>query len=30
MLDLCVFGDEKLSDGTSKIYRKDKEVKKGM
>ncbi|XP_067934660.1 proliferation-associated protein 2G4-like [Watersipora subatra] len=30
VLDLCVFGDEKLSDGTSKIYRKDKEVKKGI
>ena len=30
VLDLCVFGDQKLAEATSKIYRKDKDVKKGV
>lgn len=29
VLDICMFGDERLADETSKIYRKDKEMKKG-
>lgn len=29
VVDICAFGDERLGDETSKIYRKDKELKKG-
>jgi len=30
VLELCMYGDLKLNEGTSKIYRKDKEIKKGL
>ncbi|KAF6018411.1 PA2G4 [Bugula neritina] len=30
VLELCMYGDLKLNEGTSKIYRKDKEIKKGI
>lgn len=29
VLEVCSFGDERLLEETSKIYRKDKEIKKG-
>ena len=29
VLDICCFGDEKLLEETGKVFRKDKEMKKG-
>lgn len=29
VVELCTLGDQLLSEATSKIYRKDKEIKKG-
>ena len=30
VVELCEFGDNLLKEETSKVYRKDKEVKKGV
>lgn len=30
VVDICELGDNLLKEETSKVYRKDKEVKKGM
>lgn len=30
VLDICCFGDERLLEETGKVFKKDKEMKKGL